>query len=70
MTEGQSHDAWERARTVAAICIQPHVRKRVTPRQLMPMPWDGKPGIPSPAPDTLTPEERLKRFESIARRNL
>lgn len=32
----------ERARMVAAICIQPHVRKRITPRQLLPLPWDNK----------------------------
>ena len=28
MTEGQNHEAWERARTIAAIIIQPHVKKR------------------------------------------
>lgn len=32
----------EHARTVAAICIQPHVRKRIIPRQLLPLPWDNK----------------------------
>lgn len=28
MTEGQNRDAWERARTIAAIIIQPHLKKR------------------------------------------
>ena len=42
MTEGQYRDSWERARIVAAICIQPHVKKRITPRQLLPLPWDNK----------------------------
>ncbi|WP_300132967.1 hypothetical protein [Duncaniella sp.] len=65
MTEGQNRDTWERARTIAAIIIQPHVRKRITPKQLLPMPWDKKrQRIRNEAPD-LTPEEKRKRFEEV-----
>lgn len=46
MTEGQNRDAWERARTVAAIAIQPHVKKKITSRQLLSLPWDKKKAIP------------------------
>lgn len=31
---------WERMRTLAAITVQPHTRRRVTPRALLPFPWD------------------------------
>lgn len=68
MAEGQNRDAWERARTVAAICIQPHIKKRITPKQLLPLPWDKiKPNDRDDAPK-LTAEEQKKRFEEVVRR--
>ena len=36
-------DCKERARLMAEILIQPHLRKRVTPRQLLRLPWDYEP---------------------------
>ena len=66
MREEQYHDSWERARTVAAICIQPHVRKRITPRQLLPLPWDNKTVHRGEAPK-LTAEEKKERFESFGK---
>lgn len=70
MTEGQNRDAWERARTVATIVIQPHLKKgsKITPQQLIPLPWDKKKrNIRSEAPE-LTAEEKRKRFEEVAHR--
>ena len=67
MTENSSRDQWERTRTLAAICIQPHVRKRITPRQLLPLPWDNKNSVRRKNPP-ITPEERIKRFEEVAHR--
>ncbi len=67
MTDGQNRDAWERTRTVAAICIQPHVKKRITPRQLIPLPWDSKKEIPRSEAPELTAEEKRKRFEYVVR---
>ena len=32
--------AWERMRLLATITIQPHVKKRLTPGQLLPLPWE------------------------------
>ena len=68
MTEGQAQDAWERARTVAAIAIQPHVKKKLTPQQLLPMPWDKKKQNRKQGSTELTAEEKRKRFEEVARR--
>lgn len=68
MTESQNHDAWERARIVAAIAIQPHCKKRITPRQLLPLPWDNKKQPRRSEAPKLTAGERLKRFESLTRR--
>lgn len=68
MNDSRTRDAWERVRTVAAICIQPHVKKRITPRQLIPLPWDNeKVNLRSEARE-LTAEEKRKRFEEVARR--
>lgn len=52
---------WERMRTAAAINIQPHVRKRITPRQLVPLPWD------KPISEKSAGEQRLSRKERMAR---
>lgn len=67
MTDGQYRDAWERARTVAAIVIQPHLKKKITPQQLLPLPWDHKSRAIESATPELTAEERLKRFEAVRR---
>ncbi len=68
MTEGQNHDAWERTRTLAAIAIQPHVKKKITPKQLLPLPWDKKKQNPRSKVPRLTAEEKRKRFEEVAHR--
>lgn len=69
MTDGQNRDAWERARTVAAIVIQPHLKRKITPQQLLPLPWDRKSRtMERVAAPRLSAEERLRRFEEAARR--
>lgn len=67
MTEGCSRDSWERTRTLAAICIQPHTRKKLTPRQLLPFPWDMK-HMPKKEAPRLSAEEQRMRFERLVRR--
>lgn len=64
MTEGHVRDAWERTRVEAAIGIQPHVKKRITPRQLIPLPWDSNKDPEAEAPK-LSPDERRQRFEQV-----
>lgn len=59
----------ERAHMVAAICIQPHIRKRIIPRQLLPLPWDNKKSeIRNNAPPQLTAEGRKERFEKLSQK--
>lgn len=69
MNERENREAWERARTIATILIQPHVKKgnKVTPQQLLPLPWDKKQNPRSEVPQ-LTAEEKRKRFEELAHR--
>lgn len=38
--EAQYRDDWERMRMLACICIQPYAKKGLTPRSLLPLPWD------------------------------
>ncbi len=68
MIEGQKRDEWERGRTIAAIIIQPHVKKRITSIQLLPMPWDKtkKDMQQESKARKLTAEEKKKRFEEIS----
>lgn len=60
---------WERVRRLAAISIQPHVKKTVTPpKKLLQFPWDDarkerKDSRPRP-----TAEEGRKRFEEVVGR--
>lgn len=56
------HD-WHVARTLAAIVIQPHVRRRVTPCELIPLPSDkpARGAVPEGTSD-------LSRFAEITKR--
>lgn len=35
-------DGWERMRMQATLAVQPHVKKRLTPKELLPFPWEKK----------------------------
>jgi len=66
--ESESRAAWERTRMLAAITIQPHVKNRITPAQLLPFPWE-KPALPKRgATPQLTAAQSKKRFEQIVKR--
>lgn len=56
---------WERVRMLAAISIQPHVKKTVTPKKLLPFPWDDARKERKVNRPVETAEERLKRFEAL-----
>ena len=58
----------ERACMVAAICIQPHVRKRIIPRQLLPLPWDNKKSEIRNNAHQLTAEEMKEMFDKMAQK--
>ena len=68
MEESRYRSAWERGRTLAAIIIQPHLSKKITPRQLLPLPWDKQKSNSTPEAPELTPEQRRQRFEEVSRR--
>ena len=56
--EGLEQGAWERMRLLATITIQPHVKKRLTPGQLLPLPWDRK----RPAAPPVSKEQDMERL--------
>ena len=50
---------WERMRMLAAITIQPHVKKKITPQALLPFEWDKQ----KPKTEFVSKEEDKKRLE-------
>lgn len=50
---------WERMRMLAAIVVQPHCKRKITARQLLPFPWDGH----ERKGEVMTMEERRARAE-------
>ena len=63
--EWHEQSEWERVRTLACVTIQPHVKKRITPRQLMPLPWDAKQRSEAPQ---MSHEERVKKAREALKR--
>lgn len=62
--ERQSRERWEIMRMEASILIQPHVKNRITPRKLLPFPWEkGEAHI-----EEMTMEERKRRAEEALRK--
>lgn len=59
---------WERMRMFAAIVIQPHLKQKVTPKKLLPFPWESATKKRQGKAQQLTAAESLKRFEEIAKR--
>lgn len=59
-------------RLLATICIQPHVKGKVTPERLLPFPWDsyGHDGeeTKKTSPRPVSKEEDRKRFEKLMKR--
>ena len=38
--EALNRGEWERTRISSCILIQPHIRNKITPEKLLPLPWD------------------------------
>lgn len=66
ISDARCRDLWERMRTLASITIQPHIRKKITPKQLFPLPWDNKYVYAMKTEPELTPEEKLRRFKYLS----
>ncbi|MDE6628046.1 MAG: hypothetical protein K2K36_01620 [Muribaculaceae bacterium] len=60
---------------LATVTVQPHCKKAVTPRQLIPFPWDhenndaGRPASKQSAP-RLTPAQRAARLAELQARGI
>lgn len=65
--ELQYRTDWERARMLAAIVIQPHTKRKLTPQKLLPFPWEKKSKkadrpLPTAAEDKARLESLLQRI--------
>ena len=61
--EQEMQDGWERMRMNATITIQPHVKGKVTPQKLLPLPWEKS--IKKAEAPKVSAEEARKRFERL-----
>lgn len=69
MTETADRASWERMRLLAAITVSPHTKKTVTPRKLLPLPWDSPHGGNREKDEpALSAENRKRRFNDALRR--
>ena len=60
--ESDYQDSWERMRLLATIVIQPHLKKRLSAKELLPLPWDGRLSRQLSQPK-LTKAQRLNAFK-------
>lgn len=65
--EQRDRGAWERMRMLAAITIQPHVKKRISPKNLIQFPWENirKAEMECPQEPPLSQSEAKDRFLRI-----
>ena len=65
--ESRRRDAWERMRLLALMTVQPHVKQRLSPSKLMPLPWDGeaKAAVPERGAAPCTAEESRRRLAAL-----
>ena len=64
--EVDERGAWERMRLLATIIIQPHVKRKIKPQTLLPLPWDNnKQANGSRNEAELTMEQKKERFVTL-----
>lgn len=59
---------WERMRMLATIVVQPHVKGKLTPQKLLPLPWEKPKARRKKGQESLKPitaEESKARFEKL-----
>ena len=61
----QYQDSWERMRMLAAITIQPYVKKGLTNDYILACPWEEKKPEHTKAAPAVSKEDALKRFEEV-----
>ncbi len=65
----QNHERqeWERTRLLACVVVQPFITERLTPRKLIPLPWDDQ-GGESTVKENLTVAERREKAKEFLER--
>lgn len=58
--------AWERMRMLACFAVQPYSKKKLTPRTLLPLPWDDEER--KKAAKLVSKEEDKRRLEEMLER--
>ena len=67
--DSEEQAKWERMRILASIVIQPHVKGKMKPERLLPLPWDKKKGKKQEAPkETLSAEAQKARLMKVMKR--
>ncbi|MCH5220262.1 MAG: hypothetical protein J1F20_06785 [Muribaculaceae bacterium] len=67
--EAERRDSSEWARMVATISMQPHVKNRIKPDKLLPLPWDKKVEVRTEKENApLSQAERRARMEKLIAR--
>lgn len=63
-------DGWERARLLATITLQPHLKKgkEITPKKLLPFPWDKEAARASGKAERIDPERQRRRMEELVKK--
>lgn len=63
--EALERESWERVRWLGAVTVQPHIRRSISPRALLRLPWDESihGGV-----EHLSREERERRMADAIRR--
>lgn len=64
-SEAEDKGEWERMRLLAAITVQPHVKGKVNPQKLLPLPWEK---MQTPKREAVSKEESKARFEALVKR--
>lgn len=54
--------SWEQTRILATMFVQPYSKSRITPTQLLPLPWDNK---EKEQTTKLTKEQAIERFKKL-----
>lgn len=66
--EAEFRDRWERMRLLATIVIQPHVKKKLTAKKLLHLPWDDAVKKEANTPQ-VSKEEALDRFKQLIKKS-
>lgn len=64
-SEAEDKGEWERMRLLAAITVQPHVKGKVNPQKLLPLPWEK---MQTPKREVVSKEDSKARFEALVKR--